>query len=159
MRTAILTLWQSVFGVVSKASMCGTSAYNRGRYSSVSRAFNWKGRHSTNMGSSPQCSKGFFSQSQLQVQTLIQCLYSTPCAIAYINLTSVHMLKIPHWQPYQCLDTKILHTEILVIRMDNSNTALATAVPYPGKVARISHKHQWSMNIVVSQANFSFAFH
>ena len=57
-----------------------------------------------------QCSKGFFSQSQLQVQTLIQCLYSTPCAIGYINLTSVHMLKIPHWQPYQCLDTQKYYT-------------------------------------------------
>ena len=90
----------------------------------------------------PSAARDFFSQSQLQAQTLIQCLYSTPCAIAYINLTSVHMLKIPHWQPYRCLGTKILHTEILVIRMDNSNTALATAVPYPGKVARISHKHQ-----------------
>ena len=44
-----------------------------GRDSSVGRASDWKARRNTDAGLSPQSSKGFFSQSQLPVQTLLQC--------------------------------------------------------------------------------------
>ena len=39
--------------------------------------------HTANAGSIPCCGKGFFSQSQLSVQTLLRCLY-TPVHIACI---------------------------------------------------------------------------
>ena len=61
--------------------------------SPVGRAFNWKARHNTDVGSSPGCSKGFFSQSQLSVQTLLQCPYS-PHVQLHAS-TSVHTLKFP----------------------------------------------------------------
>ena len=33
-------------------------------------------RHAANAGSIPQCGKGFFSQSELSVQTLLRCPYT-----------------------------------------------------------------------------------
>ena len=39
--------------------------------SSVGRISDWKARLNTDMGLGPRCSKGFFSQSQLLVQTLM----------------------------------------------------------------------------------------
>ena len=46
------------------------------RCSSVDIASDW---HIADAGSIPQCSKGFFSHSQLSVQTLLQCLYTPLC--------------------------------------------------------------------------------
>ena len=42
-------------------------------------------RHAAGAGSIPRCGKGFFSQSQLSVQTLLRCSY-TLCAIACIYI-------------------------------------------------------------------------
>ena len=53
----------------------------------------------------PRCGKGFFSQSQLSVQTLLRCLYSPPCAIAGISICA-HVKNPQHWQPYHCLGTR-----------------------------------------------------
>ena len=36
-------------------------------------------RHYIDAGLIPWCGKGFFSQSQLSVQTLLQCLYTPMC--------------------------------------------------------------------------------
>ena len=44
--------------------------------SSVGTASNW---HAANAGSIPWSGKGFFSQSQLSVQTLLWCLYTPVC--------------------------------------------------------------------------------
>ena len=44
--------------------------------SSVGRASDWP---AADAGSMPWCGKGFFSQSQLWVQTLLQCLYTPMC--------------------------------------------------------------------------------
>ena len=44
--------------------------------SSVSTASDWR---SVDAGSVPQCSKRFFSPSQLSVQILLQCLYTSMC--------------------------------------------------------------------------------
>ena len=41
------------------------------------------GRHAADAGSIPRCGKGFFSQSQLSVQTLYD-VRTPPCAIAYL---------------------------------------------------------------------------
>ena len=49
--------------------------------SSFGRASCW---HAAIAGSIPWCSKGFFSQSQLSVQTLLQCLYNPMCNCIYI---------------------------------------------------------------------------
>ena len=44
--------------------------------SSVSRASD---HHAADAGSIPRCGKGFFSQSQLSVQTLLRCPYTPEC--------------------------------------------------------------------------------
>jgi len=59
----------------------------------VVRVSDWKARQSTDVGSSPWCSKGFFSKSQLPVKTLIQCL----CALTCINIWA-HVKNPKHWQ-------------------------------------------------------------
>ena len=41
--------------------------------SAVGKASDWKAWHNTDAGSSPWCGKGFFSKSQLPVQTLLMC--------------------------------------------------------------------------------------
>ena len=80
----------------------------------------------TDAGSSPQCRKGFVSQSQLPVRTLLRCSYS-PRVQSHAS-TSVRALKTPkHWQLWLG-HTKTLHTLIGM-----GSAALAAAVPYPGK--------------------------
>ena len=37
-------------------------------------------RHAADAGSIPPCSKGFFSQGQLSVQTLLRCPYTPVCS-------------------------------------------------------------------------------
>ena len=66
-----------------------------------------KQRRNADAGSSPRCGMGFFSLSQLSVQTLLRCPYSPPC-----NNICEHVKNPKHWQPYHCLDTKMLHTLI-----------------------------------------------
>ena len=106
--------------------------------SSVGRASNWKARCNTDVGSSPKCSKGFFSQSQLPVQTLFPCLYS-PCVQMHVP-PSARTLKIQTLAATpSCGHTKTLHTPIGM-----GSAALAAAVSYPGKATWISHKGQWS---------------
>ena len=64
---------------------------NTGRgCSSVGKASD---RHATDAGSIPRCGKGFFSQSQLPVQTLLRFPYSP--RVQSHALTSVRALKIP----------------------------------------------------------------
>ena len=50
-------------------------------------------RHAADAGSIPRCGEGFFSRSQLSVQTLLRCPY-TPVRNR-MHLTSVRTLKIP----------------------------------------------------------------
>ena len=78
--------------------------------------------------------QGFFSQSQLLVQTLT--LFFSPVVQSQAS-TSVRTLKIPNTGIDIPLSghTKILHTPIGM-----SSTDLAAAVPYPGKATRISSK-------------------
>ena len=54
------------------------------------RASDW---HADDAGSIPQCGKGFFSQSQLSVQTLLRCSYSP--RVQSHAFPSVCTLKIP----------------------------------------------------------------
>ena len=56
--------------------------------SSVGRASD---RHVSDAGLIPQCGKGFFSQSQLSVETLMVSIH--PCVQSH-TFTSVYMLKI-----------------------------------------------------------------
>ena len=51
--------------------------FSRRGSSSVGRATDW---HAADADSIPWCGKGFFSHSQLSVQTLFRCLY-TPCLL------------------------------------------------------------------------------
>ena len=57
---------------------------------SVGSVSDW---HAADFGPTAWCSKGFFSQSRLSVQTFCQCLYS-PCLQSHA-LTSLCTLKIP----------------------------------------------------------------
>ena len=62
---------------------------------SVLKMCHWsdrKGRRNTNAGSSPRFGKGFFSQSQLPVQTLLRCPYSL--RVQSHASTAVRTLKI-----------------------------------------------------------------
>ena len=67
---------------------------NRDGDSLAGRASDWKVRRNTDMGLSPRCGNGSFSQSQLSLQTLLPCLYSL-CVKLHAS-TSVCMLKIPN---------------------------------------------------------------
>ena len=49
-------------------------------------------RHAADAGSIPMCGKGFFSKSQLSVQTLLESVHPRVQLHAF---TSVHTLKIP----------------------------------------------------------------
>ena len=51
--------------------------------SSFSRASD---RHTADTGSIPLCSKGFFSQSQLSVKTLLQCPFTPMCNCMHLLL-------------------------------------------------------------------------
>ncbi len=97
----------------------------------------------TDVGLSPQCSKGFFfAPSQLSVQTLTVSV-QLQCAIACIS-SCAHFKHPKHWQPYNCLDTQKYCTDILHTLIGMGSAALAATVPYPGKMTRISRKGQRS---------------
>ena len=51
--------------------------------SSVDRASD---RHAADVGTIPRCGKGFFSQSQLSVQTLFRCPYTPVCNRMHLHL-------------------------------------------------------------------------
>ena len=86
----------------------------------------------TDVGLSPQCSKGFFfAPSQLSVQTLTVSV-QLQCAIACIS-SCAHFKHPKLWQPYNCLDTQKYCTDILHTLIGMGSAALAAAVPYEGK--------------------------
>ena len=64
------------------ASHCFTNQLGRG-CSSVGRASD---RHAADADSIPRCGKGFFSQCQLSVHTLLLMFVYPPCAIACFNI-------------------------------------------------------------------------
>ena len=80
--------------------------------------------HAAEAGSTPWCDKGFFSYSQLSVQTLVLCPYS-PC-IKLHALTAVCMLEIPSTGSHAFGQMKIPHTLVGMAR-----AALAAAVVLP----------------------------
>ena len=109
---------------------------------SVGWLSDWKARHNADAGSSPQCGKGFFSLSQLSVQTLSWCPYSPPPPRVQAHASSsVPTLKIPNTGNYTIGCTEIQHTLIGL-----GSTALSAPVPYPVKATQISCKRQWSTN-------------
>ena len=84
--------------------------------SSDSRALD---QHTTVIGFIPQCSMGFFSQSQLSVQTLLGCPYSP---LVWLHAwTSVHMLKMP---------SAGSHT-VVCTQENTASTALEAAIASP----------------------------
>ena len=78
------------------------------------------------LGLSPLCSK-----SQLPVQTPLQCAYSPHVQLR--ASTSECMTKIPSTGSHTTGLRNTIHTAGI------SSTALAAAVPYPGKAIQISH--------------------
>ena len=56
------------------------------QYWECSSAGGTSDRHIADAGSIPRCGEGFFSQSQLSVQTLLRVSVHHPCGIAYINI-------------------------------------------------------------------------
>ena len=69
---------------------------------SIGRASDW---HTTDVGSTPWCGKGLFSQSQLSVQAVSAVSIQPVCAITCINIC-VQSEDPKHWQLYHCLDTQ-----------------------------------------------------
>ena len=75
------------------------------------------------MGLSPWCGKVFFRFQCKLLKVSMQPL----CAIVCISIYA--RIKNPkHWQPYHCLEAKILHMLI-----GKGCAVLVAAVPYPGK--------------------------
>ena len=81
--------------------------------------------------------RDFFSQSQLSMQTLWRCPYSSLCATAYINICA-HVKNPKHWQPHHCQDTRKYCTH----RQEWVALFFAAAVLYPSKATWISRKGQ-----------------
>ena len=71
--------------------------------SSVGRASD---RHAAGAGSILRCGKGFFSQSQLSMQTLLQCPSIQPQCTFACSIICAHVEDPKHWQPYLCLETR-----------------------------------------------------
>ena len=68
-------------------------------------------KRNSDAGSSLRCGKGFFSRSQLPLQTLLRCPYS-PCVQSHAS-TSVRTLKIPNTGNHTLFGlTNILHALI-----------------------------------------------
>ena len=90
-------------------------------------------QHAANASSIPRCSKGFFSRSQLLVQTLvIQCPY-TPCAITCINICvhiKDHVLHVRVWWIMETLKHPAC-TVGWVVRLPQ--------LAFPGTATQISH--------------------
>jgi len=87
-----------------------------------------------NTGSSPRYGKGFFSQSQLSVQTLIQCPYSLH--VQSHASTSVCTLKIPDTGTVAAIP--LLNTQKYYTHLGLGSTAPAAAGPYTGKAIQVS---------------------
>ena len=94
------------WGVGLKTKIITLKRARGGRNSSVgSSVSSWKARCNTDVGSNPWgCGKGVFSQSQLPLQILLQCLHSPLPAIAGIN-TGAYVKNPKRWQLNHCLDT------------------------------------------------------
>ena len=73
--------------------------------SSVGRTSDW---HATEAGSVPWCGRGFFSQSQLLVQTVTVSV-QPKCAVACVNVCA-HVKDPKHLQPYLRLVTQKYRT-------------------------------------------------
>ena len=91
--------------------------------SSVGRPSDWKAKRNTDAGSIPRYGKGFFSQSQLPVQTVLRCPYSPVCNRMHQHLCARYKSQTLAAVPLSG-HTKILHTLIEV-----GSAALAAATP------------------------------
>ena len=111
----------------------------------------WKARYSTDTYLNPRWGKWFFFQSTFGADSLMVSTQPL-CPIACINI-SAHIKNPKHRQPYHCLDTWKYCTLIGM-----GSAALATAVPYPGKVTQIFHKEHWSTFFKLKKGLWSFKF-
>ena len=66
----------------------------KGRAGDVAQLVRAADRHAADAGSIPRCGKGFFSQSQPSVQTLLRVSVSVHPSVQTHELTSVRTLKI-----------------------------------------------------------------
>ena len=66
---------------------------------------NWKAGTVLMLVQVPRCSTGFFSQSRISGQILLQCTYSIFFAVICISICE-HVKKPKYWQLYYCLDTR-----------------------------------------------------
>ena len=84
----------------------------------------------------PGEARDFFSQSQLPCR-LSHGAYTAPCVQSHAS-TSVHTLKIPNTGSHTIVWTQETRHTLAGV----GSTALAAAVPYPGKVPQNSHEGQ-----------------
>ena len=90
-------------------------------------------RHATDAGSIPRCGKGFFSQSQLSVQTLT-CVRVPPCAIACIYISAHVKDLVVHVRVRWIMET-LKHPACTVGWV----ARLCRSWLSPGKAPQISH--------------------
>ena len=98
--------------------------------SSVGRASD---RLAADAGSIPRCGKGFFSQSQLPVQTLFRCPYTPPCAIACISICAHFKDPVVHVRIRRIME-KLKHSACTIGWV----ARLCRSWLSPGKATRIS---------------------
>ena len=68
-------------------------------------------RHAADAGSIPRCGKGFFSQSQLSVQTLLRVSVHPQCAIACINICAHVKDPVVHVRVRWIMETNTQHAQ------------------------------------------------
>ena len=98
--TSLFRKWLADFTIWSVEHDCehNTKAIPMFRVdSSVGRALDPSARHSTGAGLVPRCSKGFFTASQLSVQTVLQCLHNPYVPLGALRrLMSARMSESPN---------------------------------------------------------------
>ena len=123
-----------MFDDVHFPSSTSDESYSQYWGGDVAQLVGASGYHTTDAGSIPQCSKGFFSQSQLSVHTLFRVSVYPSCAIACIKIC-VHVKDpVIHVRVRWIMET-LQHpacTVGWVVRLCNSWLS-------PGKATRISH--------------------
>ena len=104
-------------------------------------------RHSANARSIPRCGEGFFSQSQLSVQTLLRCPYTPVC-------NRLHFHQCTRWRsPDPCqISVEYGNTKTPSMHpMLGSTTLLQLAFPGEGNPNFPWNKSHWDNTVVKSK--------
>ena len=112
-------------------------------WSSIGRASD---QHAADADSIPWCSKGFFSWSQLSVQSLLQCPYTPMCIRMHLHLCTLERSCSPYQSSVDYGNTK---TTSMHHRLDSA-TLSQLAFPREGNPNFPREKSHWDNAVVNS---------